>query len=398
MLKLDSIAAPVARDVRMEPKASWKELLDNFAGWCAQCAAGAPAQPTILASAVDEKFLDFCRRNKVTLLLNNLLGVHIAKLPENLRAAIQQGAANAVAVRLSHEKELQRLQKEFKRTSTPFVCLKGPVFAHWWYAAPEMREYRDLDLLVPEREVTLAINCLIDAGYRMPANISPRRFDSIRRTQHAIPLSHPSGSHVDLHWRLVESQFGYRINMRSIWQRSVQTTVAGTEVTTLSPIDSVLFAAIHAEKNFWLELRTLCDSGLGLFRLGEENCAELLQRAGEQRLDKVLAVSILLTENLLRLTLPEPLTMFARAQGVEAIVESVRQHFASGSMPSEDEAAGTSMELRKGWIDKTRYVVGRLFIPHDDDWNVPIPDALFFLYYVYKPIKTGWRAVRAIFS
>lgn len=79
------------------------------------------------------------------------------------------------------------------------LLLKGPAVAERWYRQPELRSYRDLDLLVEESHLVRAVGAVEALGYRAAPWHAGRRFG------HAVDLARPLGAAasagVELHWR-----------------------------------------------------------------------------------------------------------------------------------------------------------------------------------------------------
>ena len=94
-----------------------------------------------------------------------------------------------------------------------------------------------------------------------------------------------------------------------------------------------------------------------------------------------------------------PDKVLARVDGDRNVVRLVRKRsdaVGAGFTTSELDGFCVDLALRTRFVDKIRYILRRLFIPHEQDWNSTIPDALFFLHYVRKPLKVVGRCIMSV--
>ena len=162
-------------------------------------------------------------------------------------------------------KELIKLLHLFDAHEISAIPYKGPVLAVSVYGNLAFREFGDLDILVRERDYQRAQHLLSAQGYRLM-----KEFDW------ESTFVHDSGTFaVDLHKGMTAQDFSSPLDFEYLSGRLQRITVAGTEVPTLSPGDTLLMLAIQITK----------DSGSRYFQLAKIcDMAELLARISAPRL------------------------------------------------------------------------------------------------------------------
>ena len=82
----------------------------------------------------------------------------------------------------------------------PWLVVKGPVLAEVLYARPDQRAYSDLDVVVPRGALDATVRRLVDHG---AVPVDPAWADLLAHRRGEVEVRLPSGTVVDLHWRLI---------------------------------------------------------------------------------------------------------------------------------------------------------------------------------------------------
>ena len=124
--------------------------------------------------------------------------------------------------------------------------MKGPVLAEHCYPAAELRTYEDLDLLVRPRDFEVTIDALEHAGF----DLVDRNWALIRDERRAqLHLRLPMGTIADVHWHLLNRgsvRRAFAVPTDELFARSRTLDVAGTTVSTLGRVDTLLHLCLHA--------------------------------------------------------------------------------------------------------------------------------------------------------
>ena len=140
--------------------------------------------------------------------------------------------------------DLERVEAALGGARLPFLVVKGPALASTVYAAPELRSYVDLDLLVCPVDLPRVVPVLEAVGFVLvDANWPMLTAAGV----HELRLEGPSGGALDLHWALTGSAGGmHSPPADALMARSVEIDIDGMPVRTLAPADTVVHVAVHA--------------------------------------------------------------------------------------------------------------------------------------------------------
>jgi hypothetical protein len=127
-----------------------------------------------------------------------------------------------------------------------WITFKGPVLAQRCYERPELRTYRDLDLLIARDDFPEVVTYLQGGG----VDVIDRNWTLIRRERRGqLHLTLPMGTVADLHWHLLNRAVvrdSFDVDMGSVLTRTRTVVVSGVDVETLSAVDTVVHLALHA--------------------------------------------------------------------------------------------------------------------------------------------------------
>jgi hypothetical protein len=138
------------------------------------------------------------------------LGEWSDRLDEPTREAVLARLARERRHRAIHRVEIERAATALAGADIPTVVLKGPPLALEIYEDPVDRDFRDIDLLVPEPRFDAALEALRHLGYR-PV-ISPELAEIYRRHHFHWLLGGAGRARLELHWHLVRPDDPFRID------------------------------------------------------------------------------------------------------------------------------------------------------------------------------------------
>jgi Uncharacterised nucleotidyltransferase len=358
------------------------------------CAVSPPLADSLAISGLIERSLDwdrflaFANRNGVTPMVAARLGA-------------EEGAANlpshvARALRLSYEINALRtnhlagcvgeIVDSFASAGVPAIAIKGPALGISAYGDVAARVYGDLDFMVRLKDLPRAASALERLGYSSPAYraevVESGFFPDV-----ALDFSRQD-SVVDLHWRLSAGYFPFAPRGDQIWNRTSEIDLLGRRVRILGPADSILFQACHGSKHGWMTLGQICDFAGVLATAGPLNWSSLLEDARRMRSLRMLMLGVDLADSLSLCDTPAELLDAAnRESHVVTLSRRVRRGiFDTNRAVALDEwliALGSIESAR----ERIRYVVQRVARPKMSDRALmPLPRALYPLYYVARPV------------
>lgn len=164
---------------------------------------------------------------------------------DRLAHELAVGHGSAIAGHMRAVATLHEVHRLLTGAGIPSVVLKGPALAGLCYPRPDLRWYRDLDLLVAPAHLEAAVEVLEAAG----STLLDRNWDLIHAVRPGeLHLLTPHGVVLDLHFQLVnnaERRSRFRVDPTEVLGRAETVTLGGHRVGTPDATDSLLHLALH---------------------------------------------------------------------------------------------------------------------------------------------------------
>ena len=167
---------------------------------------------------------------------------------QSFRSAYMLTAARNILL-LNHACQiLLRLRAE----NIPVIALKGLFLLENIYKDVGARSMSDLDILVHREDLNRTIEILQGLGYQLSRYFDIR--DSNLDIKHVPPMTLSDGTHVEIHWTLLEEDEPFTIAMDGVWQRSFPAQINGIDVLAEGIEDLLLHLCIHLTYQHYLSL------------------------------------------------------------------------------------------------------------------------------------------------
>jgi len=358
--------------------------------------AAAPDWAAVLAGA---------RRHRVAPLL--LAGLQASPdVPPDVLAELRRQALADTRKGLAQVAEVGRLQRAFADAGVRVLFLKGVVLSAQLLGDAALRGPRDIDVLVDPADLPRADAVLAEAGYRSPTGaLSPRQAASYRHWIKDLQYVHAAGgTPLELHHRLVDSPRLLACDFAALWDGRAEVRVGDAAVATLSRDALAPYLCVHGAGHAWERLRWLVDLTALLREPGSVDAA--LAAADAAGLGAAMLHALALAHDWLGLAVDENQLARARGSAPVARLERILAHLYAGpawhAMPQRGSFAAIAryslwarlyrLGLKSDWRYRSSQLLREAFTPADFD-TVRLPDALFFLYPLVRPV--GWLARRA---
>jgi len=240
-----------------------------------------------------EGVLSCARRNAVLAYLGERAwsqGV-IDELPEVPRDSLLSARVSAARLAQLARWELDRARRVLHAVEIPMIALKGVAYLLRGMPHAATRLLSDIDIMVPRSSLAEAEKLLHAAGWRA-TNLDPYDQRYYRQWSHEIPpLQYPGRIlALDVHHTICPPVSRLRPDPEAFWAASEAHGDSGVRV--LSPVDSVLHAAVHLffDSDFDGRFRDLVDLHelLAAFSADDAFWHDLVSRAREQGLGRPL--------------------------------------------------------------------------------------------------------------
>jgi hypothetical protein len=168
--------------------------------------------------------------------------------------ADQAAAARRLGLHEAHnvlrlEAVLVRVSGRLDELGVTHRVLKGPVLAHLVYARPDLRPFRDIDLLVPGEDIGRVVAMLERNG-------GARRFRACRpgfdeRFGKGVNVRTFDGLDVDLHRTLALGPYGLALDPSELFATSTPFTIGDRRLLGLGMEERLLHVSYHASLGDW---------------------------------------------------------------------------------------------------------------------------------------------------
>ncbi|HKN14058.1 MAG TPA: nucleotidyltransferase family protein [Candidatus Binatus sp.] len=287
--------------------------------------------------------------------------------------------------------ELVRLMGLLHVAGIAAVTFKGPVLAAMAYGSIELRQFVDLDILVRQSDLPRVAEILTAERYLSPhtrrEGLATGYFQ-----EYEDALFRPDGmGAVDVHWKVTPRSFRFGPDEETFWHRAHQIDLEFGTVNAIAPEDLLLYICVHAAKHGWVQLESICDVAETIRARPGIDLMAILDEATTLGSRRMFLTGIYLAHELVGAPVPSDLVAIARNdRAVRALARKVANQLFSGGAQGRanfDPWAVPSRSI-EGARARIRYIVRRVFAPTMGDYEfIPLPTALFPLYWVIRPFR-----------
>jgi hypothetical protein len=214
-----------------------------------------------------------------------LTGLLLATIDDGALAVSDDQAAAARRLGLQEAHNVLRLEAALVRVTGRLDdlgvanrVLKGPLLAHLVYARPDLRPFRDIDLLVPGADIGRAVAMLERYGGERRFRTCRAGFDE--RFAKGVNVRSFDGLDVDLHRTLALGPYGLAFDPADLFATSTPFTIGDRRLLGLGEPELLVHAGYHAALGDWPPRL-----------LPHRDVAELVLRAGADA-DRALALAV----------------------------------------------------------------------------------------------------------
>jgi hypothetical protein len=155
--------------------------------------------------------------------------------------------------------QLRTILNSFGAEKIPVIPYKGAVLAALAYKDVTLREFDDLDFMIPHEYVAQAHRRLVADGFKTEHSL------------YAAPLTAPAvpgqysfqkdGGHcnIEFHTEVTLRYYPKPLEIPQLISRSILVPLGGSLVPSLSPGSLLMVLGVHGSKHFWDRLNWICD-------------------------------------------------------------------------------------------------------------------------------------------
>ncbi len=309
-----------------------------------------------------------------------------AAVPADSLAALRAAAVAAAARNMQLAAKLLEINGACAGAGISLVPYKGPVLGEMAYGNLALREFADLDFILPHAELVAAWKLIEGLGYR-PESPALAVSSALIPGEYAF-LSAENDARLELHTERTLRHFPALPNLGPFLSRLKPVEVAGQPVATFCREDTLILLAVHGAKDYWSKLLWVCDVAW-LARDPGCDWPAALERADHVRCRRMVNVALLLASTLLDAAIPGGVLAAARADA-RAVSQAdwlAGRLFVPQPL-SRLHQARYRMGMVPGLLPGIRYAARLATTPAADDWNaLRLPAGLNFAYALLRPFR-----------
>ena len=367
-----------------------EKILSEFDLLCA--CAGVELNPGRVAriadwnrSAIDwDRLLHLAEHHGVLPLVARNLRAHARDIPTHVEQFVTSAYDKNLRRNLWFANELIRITDEFEKKQIRVLSYKGPLLAELAYGDVALRNFGDLDFLIPPSDFERAKQGLAELGYRPSSELRSAVERYWLRNGYERSFDSAAGKYlVEIQWALLPRFYAVDIRTDDLLVRSRPMSMGGREVLGFSPEDLLLVLCLHAAKHLWMRLIWICDIAETI-RTQTMDWTLFRERAADLGVLRMVGISFWLARRLLECRLPDLAGDFLNRDsevptlGVEFVARAAR----SATYDFEStEYFRWILKLRERGGDQSRYLWRLVWTPGDGDLAaMKLPEAMFPLY------------------
>jgi hypothetical protein len=309
------------------------------------------------------------RHGVVPLLYHQLQTVASDSIPAPALAELRGRMVANAWRNLALTRELLALLDALGSRGIAALPYKGPALAAMAYGSVTLRQFADLDILVPRRRIADARAALLARGYRdAPADVDPCVPITKRsHYQHAM-VRDADRVRVELHWAFAPRYLRFALEPGEL---TVEPSPLGpVMISAIAPPDLLLLLCVHGGRHLWTRLCWICDLAELLSARPDARWQSALDRATALGARRMLLVGLTLARELLDIALPEPLAEVLPSDpgaGRVAAAFARRLFRQDGETTPLLVAARLHLAMRERWTDRAVYGTLGALTPSERD-------------------------------
>jgi len=300
---------------------------------------------------------------------------------------IQQGLSRKA---LLYSQYVLKIHDRLNQKNIPHTFFKGPLLSLELYKDIGFRDYRDIDLLVPLSHIENARKIIQEFGFVMlaPKKTLSKKQKKINYTiSHHYHLTKPNTPiEVELHWNLTNPKTYLSLETKKIITDSINIEIAKQNLPYISKPENIVFLAAHGAIHQWYRLFWLKDFSEIICQSSNEDIYKAWKLSQKNRLGKTFKQACNLSNLLYKTEIPQYIDNIGHTNSlIQGSLKSISN--------KELRQQGLGGKIKFVWYrlklkPDINYHISLIFRlrTHFTDWEIfPLPNYLFFLYYIFRP-------------
>jgi hypothetical protein len=315
-------------------------------------------------------FMALADRHALVPLVHQHLSSLPTKVPTLWLERIEKAARTNAIRALFLGNELARILDVFHSRRIAAIPFKGPVLAAQAYGDTALRQFDDLDIIVPHRDLAVAHEAMLALEYRARYPWKRGGEPIPSRIPGEYTYRGPGQSLVELHTEYTMRHFPGRPDLALLANRLVPVSLDGRNMETFRAEDELPILCVHGAKDFWERISWLVDLGALLetsVRFVWDAAFESAESLGARRM---MLLGLSLAQELLEVPVPSAVAEKIQLDG--EVTRMTEQLVRRLTIDQRAWRAASRLRFRFALVenrsDAARYVWHLATAPSEDEW------------------------------
>ena len=284
--------------------------------------------------------------------------------------------------------ELIKILKLLKNENVDAIPYKGPILAVLAYGNVSFRQFGDLDIFIPKKNVQKAVKILNSNGYISQMNLNNSQEIAFFKYQREYKLINiKSKTSIEIKWKFPVSSFSFKSNFEDIICNSEFELIDffNFPIFTLSNEDLILILCIHNAGHYWLKLKWICDISEFIRANNNLKWSLIIDKANKLGIIRILYINLALSKELLGLKLPSEIeNVLEIDEYVKSIsIEIIEKFLFKSNQPKFNEKVILRFKIRENLDNGIKDFFNLMLIPTPNIIESKNLDESFFNIYKF---------------
>jgi len=294
--------------------------------------------------------------------------------------------------------ELVTLMRFFSSENIDALAMKGPALAQIAYGDITLRQFGDLDLFIKRKDFRAVATWMSKRGYTPLYPIEHYKDDRVLfDLNNDCPFYNKERTlSVEIHWDFFK-KLALPTQKLHPWERTHTLPLNTYPIRTLSHETHLLYHSLHGSKHLWERFIWIVDIDRFIRNVSKIDWDKIIQMADDLGARKMFLLGPVLASHYLQTPLPEAIQHHCREAQLGEFVKFVDRELHSHTPTPEESLVKWKkvIALRDSFWFKIQTIIEFLFHPGINERRMVIlPDSLFWLYWVLRPVGMGYRFIR----
>lgn len=346
-----------------------------------------------------EYLIDLAYNNSLgSLLYFQLSQLCSEKVPKHFMNQLKDHYYFNVRKNLLMMSELFKILDLFESEEIKAIPYKGPVLANQVYGNISLREFSDLDIFIDKKDVLLAIEILVSAGYEPKLKFDKKReFEYLKLQREYQFFNKERKITVEIQWNLFDISLSFP-NKPIFAMDQIESEVKeiNRAFSSFSDEDILLILSLHTVTHLWSKLSWICDIAELIKNSQELQWDEILKKAQYLAVERILYLNLDLVSTLFDVDLPPHIhDKIENDVKIQSLKGDVMKIIFDRDNHDFINSFFLRFKIREKNINKINDFLKIMFVPTSTEWEIfqkSLP--LYLLYALVRPMQIFNKAIK----